>query len=48
MKKGIWQEFDGYGQIIKDIEAARKSGEKFTAEKFSPAQFINRLHRVCR
>jgi ferredoxin-NADP reductase len=44
MKKGIWQEFDGYGQIIKDIEAARKSGEKFTAEKFSPAQFINRLH----
>ena len=44
MKKGIWQEFDGYGQIIKDIEAARKSGEKFTAEKYSPAQFINRLH----
>ena len=44
MKKGIWQEFDGYGEIIKDIEASRKSGETFTAEKFSPAQFIDRLH----
>ena len=44
MKKGIWQEFDGYGEIIKDIEASRKSGETFTAEKFSPDQFINRLH----
>jgi ferredoxin-NADP reductase len=44
MKKGIWQEFDGYGEIVKDIEAGRKYGEKFTAEKFSPDQFINRLH----
>ena len=44
MKRGIWQEFDGYGEIIKDIEASRKSGETFTAEKFSPDQFINRLH----
>ena len=44
MKKGIWQEFDGYSEIVADIEAGRKTGEKFTAEKFSPAQFINRLH----
>lgn len=44
MKKGIWQEFDGYSEIVADIEGGRKTGEKFTAEKFSPAQFINRLH----
>jgi len=44
MKTGIWQEFDGYAQIIKDIEAGRKTGEKFTAEKFSPEPFIKRLH----
>ena len=44
MRKGIWQEFDGYSQIIADIEAARKAGEKYTAEKFSPDSFINRLH----
>jgi ferredoxin-NADP reductase len=44
MKTGIWQEFDGYGEIIKDIETGRKTGEKFTAEKFSAEQFIQRLH----
>ena len=44
MKKGIWQEFDGYAEIIKDIESGRKTGEKFTAEKFSSGQFIKRLH----
>jgi ferredoxin-NADP reductase len=44
MKKGIWQEFDGYDEIVADIETGRKTGEKFTAEKFSPDQFINRLH----
>ena len=44
MKKGIWQEFDGYSQIIADIEAVRKAGEKYTAEKFFPDPFINRLH----
>jgi ferredoxin-NADP reductase len=44
MKKGIWQDFDGYDRIIEDIEAARKTGESFTAEKFSPEPFIHRLH----
>ena len=44
MKKGIWQEFDGYSEIVADIEAGRKTGEKFTVEKFSPDQFINLLH----
>ncbi len=44
MKKGIWQEFDGYSKIIEDIAAGRKAGEKFTAEKFSPDPVINRLH----
>lgn len=44
MKTGIWQEFEGYAEIIKDIEASRKTGEKFTAERFSPEPFIRRLH----
>jgi ferredoxin-NADP reductase len=44
MKKGIWQEFDGYSQIMADIEAARKAGKKYTAEEFSPDAFISRLH----
>jgi ferredoxin-NADP reductase len=44
MKTGIWQEFDGYAEIVKDIEAGRKTGEKFTAEKCSPVPFVKRLH----
>ena len=44
MKTGIWQEFDGYRQLIADIEAARKAGETYTAEKISPDAFIKRLH----
>lgn len=49
MRKGIWQEFDGYQEIVEEIAVSQKLGQKFTPEIFSPQQYIDRLHprRLC-
>jgi ferredoxin-NADP reductase len=44
MKKKIFQEFDGYNEIIEEIEISRQYGVDYSAHKDSPDQYINRLH----
>ena len=44
MKKGIFQEFDRYHDIVEEIEASRKWGVTYTAETHSADQYINLLH----
>ena len=44
MRKGIWQDFDGYGEIVEGINLSRKFGENYTAEQFSAEDYIRRLH----
>jgi len=44
MKKEVVEQLDGYQEIAKDIELARKYGSDFTSEKGAVAAYINRLH----
>ncbi len=44
MKKGIWQEFDGYNEIVKEIEAGRNFGTDYYPPTDSADQYIDRLH----
>jgi ferredoxin-NADP reductase/ferredoxin len=44
MTTKVIQEFDGYNDIIRDIEACRKYGVAYTFDKDSVDQYINRLH----
>ncbi len=44
MKKEVIQQLDGYEDMIKEIEIARKYGSDFTSEKGAVAAYINRLH----
>ncbi|MCP4668709.1 MAG: 2Fe-2S iron-sulfur cluster binding domain-containing protein [Deltaproteobacteria bacterium] len=44
MKKGIFQEFDGYRDIVEEVEASRKSGVTYTAETHGADQYIDLLH----
>lgn len=44
MKKGIFQEFDGYCDIVEEIEASRKFGVDYRANTHSADPYINLLH----
>jgi ferredoxin-NADP reductase len=44
MRKGIWQEFDGYSEIVAEIEASRKYNPPHTMEHAQVAPYIERLH----
>ena len=44
MKKEVMEQLNGYDDIIKEIEIARKYGSDFTSEKGAVAAYINRLH----
>ncbi|MEW6264537.1 MAG: FAD-binding oxidoreductase [Thermodesulfobacteriota bacterium] len=44
MRKGIWQEFDGYDRVASEIEASRKFPVDYAVEKDSVEQVIGRLH----
>lgn len=44
MKKGFFQEFDGYREIAEAIEYSRQYGVNYTAEKDSADPYIERLH----
>jgi len=44
MKEGLIQQFEGYGEVARDIEVCRKYGIDYTLEKGSVEKFINRLH----
>ena len=44
MKKMIFEEFDGYSDIVDEIEVSRKYGTDYTDSKDSPDQYISLLH----
>jgi ferredoxin-NADP reductase/ferredoxin len=44
MKKNIFEDFDGYNDIVEEIEHSRKYGINYSAERHSPDRLINRLH----
>ena len=44
MKKGIFQEFDGYKRIVEEIEVCRKYGFDYAATGNSVDEQINLLH----
>ena len=44
MRKGIWEEFDGYQEIIEEAAFSRKLGRKYAPGLFSCRQYIDRLH----
>ena len=44
MKRGIWEEFDGYKEIVSEIEAARKYREHVVPGKYETTPYIERLH----
>ena len=43
-KKAVHEDFDGYGDVIGEIEYSRKFGVDYTREQTMPERFINRLH----
>ena len=44
MKRGIWEEFDGYKEIIGEVEATRKYRENIVPVKYETAPYVERLH----
>jgi len=44
MTTKVIQEFDGYDDVVRDIEVCRKYGVEYTFDKDSVDQYINRLH----
>ena len=44
MRKGIWEEFDGYEDIVKKIEASRESRKMHSFKQDLADPYINRLH----
>ena len=40
----IFQDFDGYNEILEEIEVSRRYGVDYTEHKDSPDPYINRLH----
>lgn len=44
MRKGIWQEFDGYQEIVEEIKVSRKFGGTVNAADLSAEEYIRRLH----
>ena len=44
MRKGIWQEFDGYQEIVEEIRVSRKFGGTVNAADMSAEEYIRRLH----
>ena len=44
MRKGIFQDFDGYDQVVKDIESSRRWGIGYSADTHGADRYINLLH----
>ncbi len=44
MRKGIWQEFDGYQDIAAEIKVSRKLGGTVSAAVASAEEYIRKLH----
>lgn len=44
MRKGIWQEFDGYKEILEEIRVSRKLGGTIAASLISAEDYLQQLH----
>lgn len=44
MRKGIWQEFDGYQDIVDEIKVSRKLGGTASAAVIAAEEYIRQLH----
>ena len=44
MRKGIWQEFDGYSDIVEEIKVSRKLGGTAAAAIVDAEEYIKLLH----
>jgi ferredoxin-NADP reductase len=44
MTKKIFQDFDGYDEILEEIEVSRRYGVNYSAHKDSPEPYIHHLH----
>ena len=44
MRKGIWQEFDGYQDIVDEIKVSRKLGGTVSAAVTAAEEYIRQLH----
>ena len=44
MKKGIWEDFDGYDDIREQIRASRITASKYSFDLDFADQYIKRLH----
>ncbi|UCH21441.1 MAG: 2Fe-2S iron-sulfur cluster binding domain-containing protein [Deltaproteobacteria bacterium] len=44
MRKGIWQEFDGYQDIVEEIKVSRKLGGTVSSAMVSAEEYIRQLH----
>jgi len=44
MRKGIWQEFDGYQEIADEIKVSRKLGGTVSAAVIAAEEYIRQLH----
>ena len=44
MRKGIWQEFDGYKEIAEEIETSFKAGKERSFDRVLADQYMRQLH----
>jgi ferredoxin-NADP reductase len=44
MRKGIWQEFDGYQDIVEEIKVSRKLGGTIAPAMINAEEYIRQLH----
>ena len=44
MRKGIWQEFDGYNEIVEEIELSFKAGKERSFDRLLADQYLCQLH----
>ena len=44
MRKGIWQDFDGYQDIVEEIKASRKLGGTVSSAVIAAEEYISQLH----
>jgi len=43
MRKGIWQEFDGYQDIVEEIKVSRKLGGTVSSAVTAAEEYIRQL-----
>ena len=44
MRKGIWQDFDGYQDIVEEIKVSKKLGGTVSSAVIAAEEYIRRLH----